>query len=138
MKRLPDWEQRLADLVQKNRKRPYEPSRHDCLLWPAEVVKAVTGKDYGRGHRGKYKSMAGAYRYLRHTLGHDTAESYLDSLFDEKPVGFAQRGDLVMGSDGIPAVCVGAFALSVGQEGNTEGLVKVPRSDWVKAWRIGS
>ena len=136
MARHPQWEARLTALVAEKRFAPYAYGHHDCMLWPAAVAKAVTGKDHGRGHRGKYKSAASASRYLR-SLGHDTPESYLDSLFDEKPVGFAQRGDLVLAADGIPAVCMGGFGLSVGQEGNTEGLVRVPRSDWVKAWRVG-
>jgi hypothetical protein len=133
MSRHPKWEARLSEFVAKNRKRPYEPSRFDCLLMPAEAVKAVTGKDHGRGHRGKYKSTASAYRYLQ-SLGFKSPEEYLDSLFETKPVGFAQRGDLVLASDGIPAVCMGDFALSVG-EGDA-GLVRVLRSTWVKVWAI--
>lgn len=147
--RLPDWDQRLAALVERNRSRPYAYGSHDCLLWAAAVVKAVTGKDHGRGHRGKYKSAAGAARHLR-KLGFDSPEALLDSLFDRKPAGFAQRGDLVTASDGIPAVCMGAVALSVGQDRLTTspassgspgagvaGLVPVPREQWVKAWAVG-
>jgi hypothetical protein len=135
MSRHPQWEARLAAFVEKNRQRPYEPSRFDCLLMPAEAVKAVTGKDHGRGHRGNYKSTAGAYRYLQ-SLGFKSPEAYLDSLFPEKPVGFAQRGDLVLASDGIPALCMGGFALSVGE--GSAGLVRVEREDWVKAWAAGA
>ena len=32
---------------------------------------------------------------------------------------------------------MGDFALSVGQDGDTEGLVRVPREQWVKAWSLG-
>ena len=112
---------------------PYDPSRHDCLMWPADVAKAVTGKDPARGHRGKYKSTATGYRYLREQMGYETPEALLDSLFPQKPVGFAHRGDLVLATDGIPALCLGAFALSVSEE---HGLVRVPRSDWVRAWAL--
>jgi hypothetical protein len=135
-KRHPQWETRLVEFIAAVRDKPYEYGQHDCLLFAANVAKAVTGKDHGRGHRGKYNSAASASRYLR-SLGHDNPESLLDSLFDEKPVGFAGRGDIVLASDGIPAVCMGAFALSVGQEGNRHGLVGVPRSDWIKAWAVG-
>lgn len=134
--RKSDWEQRLADFIAKSRARPYEYGRHDCLLFIADAVRAITGKDHARGHRGKYKNETGALRRLK-SLGHDRPEELLDKLFKEKPVGFAQRGDIVLASDGIPAVCMGAFAVSVGQEGYQEGLVRVPRSDWVKAWKIG-
>lgn len=134
MHRHPQWEARLNALVARDMARPYAYGRHDCLLWAAAAAKAVTGKDYGRGHRGKYASAAGAARYLRR-LGHETPESYLDSLFPEKLPGFAQRGDLVLAPDGIPALCMGDHALSVA-EGNA-GLARVPRGEWVKAWAVG-
>jgi len=134
MTRHPQWESRLNEFVVKNRKRPYEPSRFDCLLMPAEAVKAVTGKDHGRGHRGKYKSTATAYRYLK-SLGFDSPEAYLDSLFDEKPVGFAQRGDLVLArteTGDNPGVCMGAYAYVAGED----GLLKAARVLWLKAWAV--
>lgn len=150
MSRHPQWEPRLVDFIAANVARPYKYGQHDCLLFAANAVKAVTGKDHGRGHRGKYKNAASASRYLR-GLGFGSPEELLDSLFDEKPVGFAQRGDLVLAGDGIAAVCMGAFALSVGQDPSAssgqapstssgqarDGLVSIPRSDWVKAWRVG-
>lgn len=132
--RHPKWEQRLLAFVAANMSKPYRYGRNDCLLFPANAVKAVTGKDYGRGHRGKYRSAASASRYLR-SLGHDSPESYLDALFEEKLPGFAQRGDLVLAGDGIPGLCMGDFALSVAE--GEAGLVRVPRSEWVKAWAIG-
>lgn len=136
MKRHPLWEARLNALLAERSNAPYYYGSNDCLLFPAAAVKAVTGKDHGRGHRGKYKSAASASRYLR-SLGHESPEGYLDGLFPEKPIGFAQRGDLVLAEDGIPAVCMGDYALSVGAEDSREGLVRVPRTQWVKAWAIG-
>ena len=132
--RHPKWEQRLTTLVEKMRRRPYAFGQHDCILFPLNAVKAVTGHDAGRGHRGKYKSAASAVRYLK-SLGFDSPEAALDSILDEKPIGFAQRGDIILAADGIPAVCMGDFALSVG-EGDA-GLVRVPREQWVKAWAVG-
>jgi hypothetical protein len=136
MNRHPQWDQRLHAFVEKNKARHYAYGEWDCLLFLAGAIRAVTGRDLGRGHRGKYKSAASAARYLQQ-LGADSPEAYLDLLFEEKHPGFAHRGDVVLASDGIPALCMGAFAFSVGQEGNTEGLVRVPRADWVKAWRVG-
>jgi len=144
MKRHPQWDQRLHDCVTANLNKPYEFGRHDCLLWPAAAVRAVTGKDYGRGHRGKYDSIAKAYRYLQ-GLGFSGPEAFLDSLFDEKPVGFAGRGDLVLchvdlaeTQQGIlpgdvPGVCMGDFALIPGEN----GLLRLPRERWLKAWAVG-
>jgi hypothetical protein len=133
--RHPQWEARLNAVVAKHMRTPHCFGKHDCILWPLAAAQAVTGKDHARGHRGKYKSFASAYAYLS-KLGHDSPEAALDSLFEEKPPGFAHRGDLVMTADGIPALCMGGFAFCVGQEGSTEGLLMVPRSAWAKAWKV--
>ena len=126
-----DWEDRLNAFIAKHHSRPYAHEWH-CLLFVAGAVKAVTGKDFARGHRGKYKSMAGALRYLK-GLGFDGPAAMIDAHLPEKPIGFAQRGDLILAADGIPALCVGEFALSV----TDEGLARVPRSEWRKAWGVG-
>ena len=139
MNRLPDWEQRLHDLVAANIARPHEYGRHDCLIFAANAVKAITGKDLGRGHRGKYDSHAKAYRHLKQ-MGFDSPAALLDSLFDEKPVGFAGRGDIVLvhtESGDNPGIVIGDFALLVGEQGTTEGLIRAPRALWLKAWAVG-
>jgi hypothetical protein len=136
MNRHPQWDQRLVELVNKRGFMSHDWGQHDCLLWPAAAVEAVTGEDFGAAHRGKYMSFASAYSYLK-KLGFESAEQLLDSLFDVKPAAFAQRGDLVMADDGIPAVCVGAVALAIGQQGETQGLYGVARDRWVKAWAVG-
>ena len=139
LERLPDWEQRLSALVAGNRDRPHAYGQWDCLLWPAAAVKALTGKDLGRGHRGKYRSQASAYRHLQ-TLGFASPAALLDSLFDEKPVAFAGRGDLVLvesESGEQPGVVVGQAALAVGEQAGKEGLTAFPRGAWRKAWAVG-
>lgn len=140
MKRRRDWERRLLDFVRVSAERPHRYGSHDCLLFPAGAVKAVTGKDFGRGHRRKYRSAATASRYLR-SLGFDSAEALIDSLLLQKPVAKAQRGDIVLGDDGIPGVCMGGEALFVGAEiqeqGEKVGLVRTRRNQWTKAWRVG-
>lgn len=148
MNRHPQWEARLHELITASLNRPHEFGSFDCLLMPADVVKAVTGKDHARGHRRKYKSLAGAYRYLKTAFGVESAAGLLDSLFPEKKVGFAGVGDLVLcridvgeGLDGptagdVPGVVAapGDVALVAG----ADGLQRVPRGDrWLKAWAVG-
>lgn len=142
MKRRKDWEQRLSAYFAAVHEKPHKYGHHDCLLHPANAVKAITGHDYGRGHRGKYKDPASAVLYLR-SIGFDNPEAMLASLLEEKPVGFAQRGDLVLvpGNEtlgwAIPGVCDGAVALVVADNGEREGLFRIPREQWLKAWKIG-
>lgn len=133
--RLPDWEERFAALLAEARDRPHAYGGHDCLLFCAAVVEAITGTDWGSEHRGRYRTEAGSTRYLRR-LGFDSAEAMIDSLLPERPVAFARRGDLVL-AGGIPGACVGGTALFVGQEEDRAGLVREPRAAWAKAWAVG-
>lgn len=146
--RLPDWQERLSDTISVNAEQPHDYGAWDCLLWPAAAVDAVTGHDFGKGHRGKYRSHAGAYRHLQ-AMGFASAAALLDSLFDQTPIGFAQRGDLVlielpqeaapaMAGQMVPAVCIGAEALAIFEDaaGNS-GLARFPRLLWRKAWKVG-
>lgn len=136
--RLPDWDIRLTEFVRDNYHRPYSfEDNWDCLLFCAASVEAVTGRDFGKKHRGKYKSVATAHVYLTSKLGFSSPEALLDSLFPVKPIGYAQRGDLLLAVDGIPSLCMGSFGLSVGQQEQFQGLVRVPRIAWVKCWGIG-
>lgn len=135
MTRLPDWEPRLSAYLAKVASKPHSYGKHDCLLFTAGAVKAVTGKDLARGHRGKYKSAASSARYLC-KLGFDTPAAMIDSLLPEKPVGFAMRGDIVADEEGVPGVCIGGDAVFVGMEGEREGLFRAPRKAWRKAWAV--
>jgi hypothetical protein len=37
----------------------------------------------------------------------------------------------------LPAICMGDFALFIATDGETEGLARVPRALWLKAWSVG-
>jgi hypothetical protein len=140
MSRRPDWEDRLVGFLAKALVRPYKPGDFDCLLFPAGSVKAVTGHDHGRGHRGKYSTPEGAARYLR-KLGAATPEEYLDTLFPERPIGFTMRGDLVLvdiEGQRYPGVCIGSDALVIAatEGGGADHLHRIPRELWIRAWAI--
>ena len=137
--RLPRWERRLHTLIVKKRDLPHDFGTHDCLIWCGLAVKAVTGEDFVSEHVGKYDSHAKAYRHLKE-MGFDSPAALLDSLFDEKPIGFVGRGDLVLvktESSDNPGVCFGHYALLVGEQGTAQGLVRAPRQLWLKAWAVG-
>lgn len=148
MTRHPQWEARLHEFVAARHGKPYAWGKHDCLMLAADAVKAVTGKDHARGHRGKYNSHAKAYRYLKQAFGVESPEGLLDKLFPQKRVGFAGVGDLVLchvdaaegesaiGAGDVPGIVVapGDVALVAGEH----GLQRVPRCErWLKAWAVG-
>jgi hypothetical protein len=91
----PNWEQRLHDVRSTAAfERPHVYGEHDCLLWSAAVVKAVTGKDLARGHRRKYRT--GPARPLPQAHRLRQRQAMIDAHLEEKPIGFAQVGDLVL------------------------------------------
>lgn len=130
-----DWEAALSDWLIACAHRPYVFGEHDCGLFSAGAVLAMTGADPAEPFRGRYNSKWSAEDLLA-DLGHDSLESYLDSLFPQVPAGRAQRGDLAW-HDGAVGVVAGSFALFVGQIDDAPGLVRVPRAMWAKAWAVG-
>ena len=134
MSRLPDWEARLHAYLEEVREKAFAWGEHDCALHGANVVKVMTGEDHGAPFRGRYSTPRGAAGALRR-YGAGTLEATFDSHLEAIPPAFAGRGDLVL-ADGSLGVCMGGFALFVGAEGERDGLVRVARAKWVKAWRV--
>lgn len=141
--RYPDWENRLNAYLEQVRDRPFQYGEHDCILFGCAVIHAITGEDPAAEYRGRYGDKGGAAKALRE-IGNGTLLRTVDAQFTRKPVGMAQRGDLVW-FDGSIGVCVGAQAAFVGEQHIAdkaevtmrEGLVMIPRALWQKAWAVG-
>lgn len=135
MTRYSTWEADLSAYIASVRDLPLTWGSHDCGLFFAGAVLAMTGFDPGEPFRGKYTTELGAAKTLM-KFGAGDLEKTLDGLFEPIPAGFAQRGDGVWNGESV-GVSMGAYALFVGQEGERQGLVRVSRAEWVKAWRVG-
>lgn len=133
--RLPDWEQRLHDYVASLEGSAFAWGRHDCALFAAGAVVAVTGIDHAAPFRGRYRTARGSVRAL-HRFGAGTLEATLDAALARVAPGFARRGDLVM-VDEMAGVCVGATALFVGEVDGVPGWVMHDRTRWSAAWTVG-
>jgi hypothetical protein len=142
-RRRGDWETRLAAWLASVAQRPHAYGSHDCIMASLAAVRAVTGRDYGRGHRRRYGDAEEARAYLA-ALGFASPAAAMDSLLPRKAPAFAQRGDIVLVRRSspllaerlpwhVPAVCIGGEAVWPGEA----GLVSVPRSEWLRAWRVG-
>lgn len=128
MIRLSDWEARLIAYIAEKRGEAFAWGQNDCCTFSAGAVKAITGKDPMPEFRGKYDTALGSVRILEGKK----LEQVLDEKFSEVPIGFAQRGDLVM-LDGCVGVVAGDYAWLVAED----GLERVKRPLWDKAWRVG-
>ncbi|KKI17501.1 DUF6950 family protein [Sphingomonas sp. Ag1] len=136
MHRYPDWDARLAAYLEPLRLRPFAWGKHDCCIFAAGAVEAMTGVDPMPEFRGRYTTAIGSARALRR-FGRGDLAATLDGKFEPVPAALAQRGDIVM-SSGLLGICWGPFLFAVGSEGDREGLVRIDRRAWVepRAWRV--
>lgn len=91
--RRPDWRLRLSAYLSEVARRPFEAGRHDCALFAAGAVEAMTGEnpalpiDYDTIRRGLVA--------LR-DAGFDDHIAFVAARFEEVHVSRAQAGDLAV------------------------------------------
>lgn len=97
MMRLEDWPARLHAAVEAARSTPFEWGRHDCILFAADCVAAMTGDDLAAAFRGRYATRDEAYSLLL-TLGGGLEHAITQAL-GRPPANnwrMAARGDVVV------------------------------------------
>jgi hypothetical protein len=122
----------LPDILEAYRNEPFEWGKCDCCLFSANVVRDLTGKDFARGLRSKYRSKTGALKLIAE---YGSLEKLLDeTLGAAHPAMLARRGDFVLADVPEPAlgVCDGARAIFKGEDSR---LVAVPLGRCIKSWR---
>lgn len=142
--RFSDWENRLADWLRECRGLAFAWGQLDCCTFAAGAVRAMTGDDHMAEFRGHYSSAIGAARALR-KYGAASLAATLDGKFAVIEPGLARRGDIVLCDSGgggggaaaqALAVVLGADAVGVGQQDGVEGLIRIGRAGWLRAWRV--
>lgn len=63
--RLHDWESRFAAYIARVAREGFQPGQHDCALFAAGAVEAVTGTDPAADWRGRYKTLPEGLRLIR-------------------------------------------------------------------------
>ena len=143
MNRRRHWEAELTRFVANNRDRRHKWGEWDCILMASSAIEAMTGTDPAAEYRGRYDDERGAAQALR-DIGEGTLVKTIDAQLERTPVSMARRGDLVEVKGSI-GVCIGGVAVFVGEERFAEnagiaprqGLVTIPRTEWVRAWKVG-
>ena len=131
--RRPDWQARFAALCLARQHQPFAWGSHDCCLWAADAVQALTGLDFAAEHRGLYADAEGAARLL-HRLG-GVGSIAAAVLGAPVPVSRATVGDvLLLQQDGRKAlgVCNGSAALAAGPQ----GLAVLGMDTALAAWKV--
>lgn len=135
MVRYPHWPELLATFIAGRALVPFAYGRSDCGMLAADWIVAATGVDMAADLRGRYRSAAGSVAIIRRA-GHTSLSDLVTARLGA-PVAplLAQRGDIVeMPGDSGPAlgICTGADAVCLGPA----GLVTVPMTNAVRAWRV--
>ena len=105
MTRLPDWRPRLAACLATAARQPFAWGRHDCALFVADAIAAMTGEDPAADWRGRYTSFERGLILVRREGFADHVAWYA-ARFAEIPPLFAQVGDIAVvdGDDAQPAL----------------------------------
>lgn len=94
-RKYPDWDRRMAAEIERQHSMPFAYGTHDCCIFAADVVRAMTGFDPADGIRATYSSAAEAARILRRAGG---MREFVSTMLDcnPSPQGAARRGDVCM------------------------------------------
>jgi len=137
-RRIHNWPEKLNELIEARRARPFEWGANDCCLFACDVILELTGIDPAEDLRGKYSTELGAGRLLEKLDGVEgiAAARCAAHGFTEWPnPAFAQRGDVVLRDTPehgpTLGICVGSRVAFVGPE----GLAFVAAGECRRAWR---
>ena len=128
--RVDGWESRLTDAIEAARHCPFVWGTHDCALFAADVVLAITGVDYAETLRGNYSTRHEAMATIM-ALGYRSLSGYIGTLFNEVPTSQARRGDLVLFDNSL-GVCAGHVSFFVAES----GLDSRQTAECERAWAI--
>lgn len=104
--RAPDWRIALMQYLADAARAPLRFGTHDCAIFAAGAVKAMTGHDFAAAYRGRYDSLAKGLRLLARDGFADHVALARASL-PSVPVATALPGDLaVVPSDPVAALGV--------------------------------
>lgn len=95
IRRLNSWHINLMQYLGQAARRPFAPGVHDCALFAAGAVEAMTGVDIAAEFRGRYHTVKGGQRRLRRA-GYADQVAMAAAHFEEIPVAFASPGDIAV------------------------------------------
>lgn len=133
MRRFEDWPKRLDAAIEAARAKPFCWGAHDCALFAADIVKAITGEDLASAWRETYCSALQATRALERDGGLISVAN--KALGNPVVPAQARRGDVVLRCGELGpslGICLGAKCAFTG----LDGLVFVPLRECEQAWHV--
>jgi hypothetical protein len=141
MTRTPTWNTALAEFIHERLTSPFVWGQNDCCLFACDAVLAMTGVDLAASFRGKYSDTKSAYKLIKSYAGGGLSE-FADKVAAENSIqevglNYATGGDVVLvtGDQGDTLGVVELNGRDVVATG-PEGLMRLPRANWKKAWKV--
>jgi hypothetical protein len=144
LQRTQHWATReLHQFILSHKGTPFQWGSHDCSLFAANAIQAMTGVDIADDFRGKYTDQASAFAIIKSVTGGTTVADAAahcaakHGLVEWPNPKYAQRGDLVVIQDNGQLIAGivhlnGRHAISVGDK----GLKVLPMSQATQAWKV--
>ena len=135
VERISEWRVALMQFLGEAARKPLSFGQHDCAIFAAGAVQAMTGEDFAEPFRGRYSTLADGLRLLK-VAGHGDHVALARSCLPSIPVAEAMPGDLaVCDGDGVPALGVvqGAAVYVLQAQG---GLGLIPLTSAIEAFRV--
>lgn len=136
-----NWPTLLDSVIRQAATAPFCWGRHDCALFVADCIHAITGMDPAQAFRGAYDSQETAEAALMDYAGGGIdALAYkmaLEHGYEQLLPAYAQRGDVVLCNLG-DQLALGIVSMS-GRDvlvASAQGLFAYPLSIAVVAWRV--
>lgn len=140
------WDTRdFHQFLQQRKNSPFEWGVHDCALFAADGIEAITGVDIASAFRGKYSDEAGARAAIKEVCNGETvadaaawcaAQHGLREL--QHPL-MAQRGDLVIYEDVVTGQPISGIVHLSGRHlvaAGPRGLKRVGIHMVRRAWHV--
>lgn len=141
--RLTDWRSRLTRYFTEVARRPLAYGQHDCALFAAGAVEAMTGVDLAAEFRGRYTTVVEGLDLLAAKGAADGLEGEIDHvsvlplLFQPVVAAFAQVGDIAVVP--VPGSNLPALGILEGQHIavlRPDGMGFVPRENALATFRV--
>lgn len=136
LQRLPDWPLRLDALVSTRLHAPFCWGVHDCALFAADAVLALTGRDLAAGLRGL--GVRQALRHVRSAGG--MCHLVPDILPPLTHTALAVEGDIALVEQparGLKRLALGVVVGNAVLGPARTGLASVPMHCAVQCWGVG-
>ncbi len=134
--RYHNWPEKLHEVIKKAKGESFKWGTHDCALFTCDCIEAMTGIDYAKRFRGKYKSEKGSWKALKKIEGVTKLSKLADKLLGDRiELSRASRGDLVILLDEdreVLGVVVGTHAVFLSPDGIQMRIL----GECKYAWRV--